>query len=171
MEIPEDLLTVRRALQTEAGQIMNTRGAIRFKNKETAEAIADWNKAVEIWSQLLIETDSVASPLFAVHRNLGHLYKQKNDVGAAETVAKNFVALLERHQPQSPLLPSAYLYLSQIHEHFSLLSDALKAAESALQACIAINGRGEESDDIEEAVALIRSRVSRKLGVGEEEED
>jgi tetratricopeptide (TPR) repeat protein len=171
MEIPVELDTVRRALQTELGQIMNTRGAIHFKNRELTQAIEDWNKAIEIWTPVLIETESVASPLFAVHRNLGHLHKQQNDVGATESVAKHFIALLERHQPKSALLPSAYLYLCQIYEHYSLLNDAHIAAQMALKSSIAINGRGEESDEIEEAVQVISQRLHRKLGIGEDKDE
>jgi len=64
IEVPEELETARRALANEAGQIINTRGAIHFKNRELKEAIKDWNEAIDIWTQILIETESIADPLF-----------------------------------------------------------------------------------------------------------
>lgn len=64
MEIPEELEHQRRALQTEAGQIANTRGAIQFKSGDKNAAMKDWKHAVSIWSELLPATDSIANPLF-----------------------------------------------------------------------------------------------------------
>jgi hypothetical protein len=64
VDVPEELHDVRRALQTEHGQILNTRGAIHFKNKEGDLAIQDWLSAIDIWVKLLPETESIANPLF-----------------------------------------------------------------------------------------------------------
>lgn len=63
MEIPDEIKEVQRALITEAGQILNTRGAIHFKNKDQEEAIKDWNSAIDVWTKILPDNDSIANPI------------------------------------------------------------------------------------------------------------
>lgn len=91
-------------------------------------------------------------------------------MNAAVEVSKHFIALLERHQPKSPLIPTAYLYLCQVYEHFNDLSKALEAAEKAHKTSLAINGHGEETDDLEETAYLIKRRIERRLRDEPEEE-
>lgn len=62
--MPQELEGRRRALKTENGQILNTRGAIHFKKGDKAAALKDWQAAVDVWAELLPQTDSLANPLF-----------------------------------------------------------------------------------------------------------
>lgn len=95
-----------------------------------------------------------------------HLHKQAEDEEKAFATAKEFIALLERHQPKSPLLPSAYLYVSQLCEHFQRWNDAWKQAEAAYKSSYEINGSCEETDDLHEAAHLLGLRVRKHLEAG-----
>lgn len=110
-------------------------------------------------SYLIISSDNIQ----AVHRNMVHLHKQAIEEEKAFEVAREFIALLERHQPKSPLLPSAYLFVSQLCEYFQRWDDAWKQAEAAYKVSYEINGSCEETDDLHEAAHLLGLRARKHI--------
>lgn len=116
-------------------------------------------------------TNSVCFPQQAAHRNLVHLYKQRNDGAGAIDTARRLVALLERHQPRSALFPNAISYLSKVYEHFSLYTDAYHEAKRAHQASVEINGPGEDTDELALSEYLLSKRIMHKLNGPDQEEE